>query len=1766
MVARRAVLALVCLIGAIIPTLLYSQQKPKPVPSGTVTPLCQTGCQGDSAVVYVTPDGQALQAIAGAPTTVAYIVHNIGVVSDTYTLTCSILGGNETCGTVSPNSLTLAPESTATVNVTFTPGAAGTSGTVKLEATGTFCNGGGLQSPQGGPRLSDLLCTVATDSGTYNVTNVSAPEPVVVSPDAATTTNLASTTVSQRFLVQNLGTGTGTYTLTITCTGTLTSCSGPTSISVGAGTIAPVGVSYHTSTTGTTGTVKLKAVELNNTSILDSGWANVTAGGSVQTPVVVVDSVNPGATVERSLCVIAKAGSAGAYECGDLRLVHPLPTTWTLNKARTPTLLYNSQFAHPYPIVAANVTLPTGGATPDSTVAVLKDSSTGTVLGRGTWAGSDWVAGRTARIAVGYDALSKATGEYSYSMEVDNWYGATPRNSVVYGRLAIVNRSSSHFGAGWWLAGLEQINVATMVWVGGDGSVRQYVAVPGQANTWAAAALDRPDTVKWNGTNYVRYLPHGLVVKFDATGKHVATVNRLGNSTLFSYNGDTLKSISLPPSASGLSYQFAYAGVLSSVTPPPIGSVGRTITFTSVGSYVTDIRGPDTTHVGFGLDAGFTNRINARTDRRHITTYYFYDAAQKLKQDSINMGTGQSAIVARFRSLESVGLASATDTAQAYMLIDGPRTDVADTTALWLTRFGAPRRVIDALGYQTILSRTDGRWAALVTRVQAANGQVTAATYDTHGNIISLTDSSTRRSQTYATTSYEWDPKWDFVTNIRHAENDSTVFAYDSLTGNRVWQQDGRGSNARVYYYYYSGGVSYGLLKALRLPSESLTAIDSVSYDSSGNLATVKSPSGYVTKYFRDAVGQDTLVVSPVSTGDLGVGGSDSTRLRQYTTYDLSGRVIQLRTSGPGSVHNAASSSYTRSVYDPDGNVDSLLKWSVPDSNAIGSVLTTWVYDPAGRAVIEQQPGGFVDTTTFDAAGNSVSIRTRRGSPIQVKYDALNRMIQRILPPIIYSDTSGSPGEPVGSFPIYPNCDGTSYCMPGDTESFAYDPGGNLVIANNRDAQVSRTYTLSGLVATDTLRVRTYAELQDGGNFSTHVYGLQLSYDLDGRRTSLTHPGALAPVDSTGILRETVQYLYDSAIGSLSTVTDILGNSYRITYNLDGQVDTIYSPGAVIEKREYDEEGRLSHRFISNGSTVDPRIAFPSPVMQNERVDYDPRGLVTQLTDSVGLRDTMTNSYSGLGALDSTLGVYHSVDANNNPLTETMTATYNWDGLARKHSSTAHNCVGGCEDDSDQLTYAIGTDRVTPEMESQTAPTWTFGPAYARSRYDQSGNAYWFDGPRDGNHELTASYYDALEQLRVTDSRYVNLGATGPDNTFVGYSREEYRYDALGRRILMRTRKYGNDQVDGIGPTCWCMFGWISRFVWDGSQRLYETRGRGDDSASAGNLEDDTVTTGGAGRVAYTNSTEVDRPFGFIRIGYTQYENSTLMYFQPFAITPVWDWRGYAESGIYSNGAMRNCKTIGDSGSCVAHIWVEGLTAFQQPFASSLSWFGGLVDNKTDGSGLQYQRNRYYDPESGRFTQEDPIGIAGGLNVYGFAGGDPVTFSDPFGLCPVPANTRNSICMSLYIQAASILGGLFAGDDRGPSHTSPDSRANLTIDLSSNSADLDVAPTYVAGEAGEGLAEVGPSSASSVTVTFVPDEHQVQVDFHLENGADVGPATDGHIVFMPDGNGGYTSHGHRDQFPSLEAYYWHNGNVQTIVQQDESFSVFAFPFFPQAIW
>ncbi|MFJ2331791.1 RHS repeat-associated core domain-containing protein, partial [Pseudomonas helleri] len=59
-----------------------------------------------------------------------------------------------------------------------------------------------------------------------------------------------------------------------------------------------------------------------------------------------------------------------------------------------------------------------------------------------------------------------------------------------------------------------------------------------------------------------------------------------------------------------------------------------------------------------------------------------------------------------------------------------------------------------------------------------------------------------------------------------------------------------------------------------------------------------------------------------------------------------------------------------------------------------------------------------------------------------------------------------------------------------------------------------------------------------------------------------------------------------------------------------------------------------------------------------------------------------------------------------------------------------------------------------------------------------------------------------------------------------------------------------------------------------------------------------------------------------------------------------------------------------------------------------LRFQGQYFDTET---GLHYNRYRYYDPQVGRFISKDPIGFAGGLNVYAYAP-NPVGWVDPFGL------------------------------------------------------------------------------------------------------------------------------------------------------------------------
>ncbi len=70
--------------------------------------------------------------------------------------------------------------------------------------------------------------------------------------------------------------------------------------------------------------------------------------------------------------------------------------------------------------------------------------------------------------------------------------------------------------------------------------------------------------------------------------------------------------------------------------------------------------------------------------------------------------------------------------------------------------------------------------------------------------------------------------------------------------------------------------------------------------------------------------------------------------------------------------------------------------------------------------------------------------------------------------------------------------------------------------------------------------------------------------------------------------------------------------------------------------------------------------------------------------------------------------------------------------------------------------------------------------------------------------------------------------------------------------------------------------------------------------------------------------------------------------------------------------------------------------------SSQKTFVGGLsVQDEVADTGLMMMGHRFYAPEHGRFLNRDPIGFAGGANLFEYSNGNPVTFADPSGLVTI---------------------------------------------------------------------------------------------------------------------------------------------------------------------
>ncbi|MBQ0721656.1 MAG: RHS repeat-associated core domain-containing protein, partial [Gammaproteobacteria bacterium] len=106
---------------------------------------------------------------------------------------------------------------------------------------------------------------------------------------------------------------------------------------------------------------------------------------------------------------------------------------------------------------------------------------------------------------------------------------------------------------------------------------------------------------------------------------------------------------------------------------------------------------------------------------------------------------------------------------------------------------------------------------------------------------------------------------------------------------------------------------------------------------------------------------------------------------------------------------------------------------------------------------------------------------------------------------------------------------------------------------------------------------------------------------------------------------------------------------------------------------------------------------------------------------------------------------------------------------------------------------------------------------------------------------------------------------------------------------------------------------------------------------------------------------------------------------------------------VYHHDATGHTVAITDINQNVVNKYAYDpygkLMAKQEQVNQPFTYVGQYgVMTEAEDTDLYYMRARYYDAQIGRFISEDPIGMAGGINLYAYVGGNPVMLVDPSGL------------------------------------------------------------------------------------------------------------------------------------------------------------------------
>jgi len=838
------------------------------------------------------------------------------------------------------------------------------------------------------------------------------------------------------------------------------------------------------------------------------------------------------------------------------------------------------------------------------------------------------------------------------------------------------------------------------------------------------------------------------------------------------------------------------------------------------------------------------------------------------------------------------------------------------------------------------------------TKVSYNNGPqqlVASYTYDTNNNLTSAKD---YRGDPVngVVTGYEYDTVHR-LTRITHPNGTKTKYLYDGVSGKCIERKEEDTSNNianRIAYDY--------------LDNKTTRRID---YNGANtNIMTIE----YTIARGKSAITKITNAINK------------TTPLARDDEFNIKSRVD---TAGNSTTYTYDGMGNVLSIADPAGNITRFTYESV--FNKVTSIT-----DPKGNKTF----------FTYEGKGNLTSITDSQGNSTEMTYDLKG----------LLKTTKDAKGKTTTY--NYDSISGnlTSITDPlNRTTVMAYDDDSNVTQVEDANHKLTH-YAYDGLgnltSVTDADNKTTTYEYEAGLNFGgggcqscPSGSGSLLSkvIDANSKQTLFDYDGFGQLVKVTNPLSQFKSFGYD-AVGNLISIIDANNNTIGFSYDAINRLVTKTLPDDTVSYT-YDDAGNITaientDSLLTMAYDVLGRVTSVTQKFKSDghtrtiTYTYDNNG--NRLSAIIGGGAWQSNySYDSLNRLTGITNIsnqsfgfeYDNLSRRTKLTYPNGTETnYTYDdvsqltNLEHRHGATALTSFGYVYDDignRTSMTDPLGTHNYsydslyrlvaagfTPANPLFPAETFTYDSVGNRLSSHISTNYIYNNANRlTSDDQFTYSYDNNGNQTSKTDKStnkyyeytYNNENQLTIYKEYTDSSKTtllksaNYKYDGLGRRI--------EKEVDSI----------VTRFVYDNEDIILELNGSNNIQAK------------------YTHGPGIDEPMEMARGGQDYYYHA--------------DGLGTIVTITDSQGAMKEQIKYEVFGRCTFQDSQDNVLT-QSAIGNPYTFTAREYDNE---SGLFYYRTRDYDSNTGRFTAEDRIGFAGGINFYAYVNGNPVSFIDPFG-------------------------------------------------------------------------------------------------------------------------------------------------------------------------